>query len=164
MPLVNWERKFFTTTFLAIAVLGAALSGCSGSGPGKDDVEVTLYNGGQGVPLYTADDASRLTGAPKDFKQFMAYEVRKAIKADDPSCSEPAVYSVTAIASTGHASGEFSHCGTEKIFWARKSGQWIAIWHGTGVPPCSDLKRNKVPNGLAGNKCKAEGSTHVYTG
>jgi hypothetical protein len=165
IPFVNPAPKLLSASVFPLVLLvliGATLSGCGG-GPDRD-VAVTLYNGGQGVPLYVANDAKLLTGAPKDFQRYMAHAVRSAIESDDGTCNEPAVYLVTAIANTGHAAGELSHCGVRRIFWARKSGEWIKIWSGTGVPPCADLKRNKVPNGLTGTRCTADGSTHVYTG
>lgn len=162
MPFVNRAPRVASTAIIAAVLLAAVLSGCS-QGPDRK-VEVTLYNGGQGVPLYVASDAKNLTGAPKDFQQYMAWAVRRAIESDDGTCDEPGVYSVTAIANSGHAAGEFSRCGVERIYWARKSNHWIKIWSGSGIPPCADLKRNEVPNGLTGTRCTADGKTRIYTG
>ena len=102
---MNPAPKLLSTSVFPVILLvlvGAVLTGCGG-GPDRD-VKVTLYNGGQGVPLYVANDAKLLTGAPKDFQQYMAGAVRAAIESDDGTCAEPAVYSVTAIANTGFVS------------------------------------------------------------
>lgn len=165
MPFVNPTPKLLSTSVFGLVLvvfLAAALSGCSG-GPNRDP-NVILYEGGQGQPLFAPDDARQLRGAPKDFQQYMAHEVRSAVESDDSSCSEPPVYSVTAIADDGHAAGELSRCGVERIFWVRKSGEWIKIWSGTGVPPCADLKRNDIPSGLTKARCTADGRTQDYTG
>jgi hypothetical protein len=157
---VNGARRVVSATVvgLTLALLGA----CSGS-PDKV-VQVTQYNQGQGVPLYVSGDASRLAGAPKDFQKFMAARVRSAIEFDDGTCDEPAVYSVKAIATSGHAAGELSQCGVESIIWARGSGGWKQIWSGDGEPPCDALKKYDVPHGIAGQSCRDGDGSKMYRG
>ena len=154
-------KQAVTVIIGAFAVFGA-LSGCSQ----KPDrvVEVTQYNQGRGVPLYVSGDSGKLTGAPKDFQRFMAARVRSAIEFDDGTCDEPAVYSVKAVSTSGHAAGELSQCGVESIIWARSSGSWKQIWAGTSVPPCDTLKTHKVPHGIAGQSCRDAEGTKMYRG
>jgi hypothetical protein len=146
----------------ALALAAGLLSACANE-PDRS-VEVTRYNAGRGVPLYVSTDAAKLKGAPKDFQKFMSWQVRSAIESDDGTCVESPVYSVKAVASTGHASGQFSQCGVEDVIWARRSSHWVEVWSGKGEPPCAALRKYQVPHGIAGQSCRDPDGSHVYTG
>lgn len=160
MPLVRGRHTARLLGAVGFLLIATMIAGCSGE-PHKV-VNVTQYNGGKGAPLYVSGDAARLTGAPKDFQEFMAARVRSAIEFDDGQCSEPPVYSVKAVADSGHASGSLSQCGLRQIIWARSGGKWKQIWSGDTEPDCATLKKYTVPSGIAGKSCRDSEGSHLY--
>jgi hypothetical protein len=141
----------------------SALSGCGAERP-KQVVQVTQYNGGNGVPLYVSSDAGKLAGAPKDFQSFMKGRVRAAIEADDSSCDEPPVYTVLAVSDAGYAAGSFSQCGVRNVVWAKTEKSWSKILTYDTEPACEDLKDHDVPPGITGDSCRDADGSRPYKG
>lgn len=159
MRCVERLRQHRATGVLVVVVL--LLAGCGPDRP-KQVVHVTQYNNGEGVPLYVSGDATKLTGAPKDFQLFMRLLVRNAIESDDGSCNEPPVYTVRTITDTGFAGGDISQCGIEHLVWTRTSGHWMQVLTYTSDPRCSDLKAHRVPAGVTGDNCRDDGGLRPY--
>jgi hypothetical protein len=148
---------------LLLAPAVSALTACGPERP-KQVVHVTQYNGGKGVPLYVSTDASKLAGAPKDFKAFIRGKVRAAFEADDGSCGEPPVYSVLTVSDTGYAGGDFSECGVRHVVWAKVNGKWSEVLTYKSDPQCAALKSHEVPPGITGDSCRDADGRRPYQG
>lgn len=147
-----------------MAVLAVALLVACGPERPKQVIEVTQYNNGDGVPLYVSGDANKLSGAPRDFRTFLADQARKAIQADDGSCAEPPVYTIKTISDTGFAGGDFSQCGIKHLVWAKAEGEWSQVLSYDADPLCADLKAHKIPPGITGKTCRDDGGLRPYQG
>jgi hypothetical protein len=150
---------------VALVALLAAVSALSACGPQRPTqvVKVTRYNDGTGVPLYVSSDATKLTGAPRDFQTFIQGRVRAAIEDDNGSCDEPPVYTVL-TASTDFAAGDFSRCGIRHLVWAKSNGRWVQVLAYQADPQCADLKAHDVPPGITGDTCRDADGPRPYRG
>lgn len=104
---------------------------------------------GDGVTIEDEKDVSKLTGAPEDFKAFIA-DLIENVEADE-TCEHAPAYSVDAIDPAGYASGGFGQCGGHYIIWASVAGQWREVLAGQDHPRCDDLTRLAIPREILGS-------------
>lgn len=147
---------------LLVAPALATLAACGIHRP-HQVVQVTRYNDGKGVPLYVSTDASKLAGAPKDFRTFIQRTVRTAIEKDDGSCDEPPVYTVMTI-SDAFGAGDLTQCGLRHLVWAKVDGTWAQVLAYPDEPTCADLEAKDVPPGITGATCTDENGSRPYRG
>ena len=168
----------------AVALLTAALftmTACS-SGDGSDEAtpasspsssettpaaELIDYekDGAKGVSLRKPADVAKITGAPDDFKQFMAGFVDATVAGvieQDPEC--PMAVTVDRFDTSGYASGVVGDCGGAAAMWGKRDGIWQQIWVGQTIPECSDMTKYSVPQSIAGDRCWDGKKDIAYSG
>ena len=116
------------------------------------DSRVIRY-GDDGARIRSADDVSKLEGAPEAFKTFIAGLLKQARADDDGACDVPPTYTVDAVDTSGFASGAFIQCGGYVIIWATVGGSWREVWGGQENPGCEEMTRLGVPAAIAGDTC-----------
>lgn len=106
-----------------------------------------------GVMIAEPSDTSKLTGAPADFKAFIAAELDRL--EPDPGCTEKPQISVDRLDTGGWARGGtfVPGCGGSASLWARDGGTWKEAWSGQSLTECSVMKRYRFPARIAGNQC-----------
>lgn len=153
--------------FGVIVVLAGLLFSALLVAPAQAAPKVRYFKSPQTV--YSAATAAKyLKGTPKHFKKAMAREGRKERR-------EAAIYgcevsyagvSVQAYHRRGYAFGAVHEgCGGAMQLWRRTGGKWKVIAGGHEMPPCSLLKRHRVPASVlskapAGRTCL--GATGQY--
>jgi hypothetical protein len=111
--------------------------------------QVTLDYGGDGVAVEQPADVSQLTGAPDDFKTFVAGLASKAQQAGK-ACPD-AFHGITVQKLRGDfALGAVNDCGGYAALWARVDGRWQEILGTQEQWSCADLAAHDVPEGFAG--------------
>jgi hypothetical protein len=122
--------------------------------------------GEDGVTLATADDVSKLEGAPADFTAFIARELAKEQATSDEACTEKPQINVSAIHTGGWASGGtfIPQCGGSRALWARSNGTWTEAWEGQELVDCATLRRYDFPVAVAGDTCLDGDEQRPYTG
>jgi hypothetical protein len=122
------------------------VAGC-GNEPADELIDYTARSEA-GITIASPADVSKLTGAPEDFKAYMAGKIESLVQAagSDDACGRPQV-SVDAIDLGAFAVGsEFSEgCGGAAFIWARQDGVWQQVWGGQDIPGCKDLMKHRVP-------------------
>jgi hypothetical protein len=119
-----------------------------------------------GVTISRAADASRLAGAPGDFKNYVAALVEKQAAAGVEGCTEAPQIKVTQIDTGGWARGSYviPGCGGSAALWARSGGAWTQAWTGQSLVDCATLERYRFPSRLAGSTCATgDGESKPYT-
>jgi hypothetical protein len=118
-----------------------------------------------GIRIASAADTSKLTGAPDDFKSFVAALIKKQAAQQVEGCTEaPQIY-VTQIDTSGWARGSYSipGCGGAAALWAKSGGAWTEAWSGQSLVDCATLHRYAFPSRLAGDTCDSGGGTKPYS-
>lgn len=120
--------------------------------------------GGRTAPVIdNAAAVSKLTGAPQDFKTFIAWQAGRTTS----DCPDPVSYRVTRLAPSGWAAGvRFAEmCDGTPVLWATVDGGWRQVWSGQSVPSCRLLQKYRFPAAVADTKCAtSSGGTVTYTG
>lgn len=117
-----------------------------------------------GVTIATAADTGKLTGAPADFKAFIASELANATA--DEGCTEKPQISVDTIDTGGWARGGHfvPQCGGYATLWAKTGGVWRDVWGGQSLTPCSTLTKYRIPARVAGDSCLDGDDSVPYKG
>nr|MCW2728376.1 hypothetical protein [Aeromicrobium sp.] len=117
-----------------------------------------------GVMITRASDTGKLTGAPSDFKAFIARELEDA--APEEGCTEKPQISVDRLDTGGWARGGhfIPQCGGYATLWARSGGSWQAVWSGQSLVECSTLTKHRFPARVAGKQCLEGDATVPYAG
>jgi hypothetical protein len=117
-----------------------------------------------GVVLTTAADASRLTGAPADFRTFVTGQLAAATPGE--GCTEKPQLYVSRIHTGGWASGGYfiPQCGGYATLWAKSGGAWKDVWSGQSLVECSTLTKYRFPASIAGPSCLEGDATVDYEG
>ncbi|MCW2841016.1 MAG: hypothetical protein JWR55_2499 [Aeromicrobium sp.] len=117
-----------------------------------------------GVVLTTAADASRLSGAPSDFRTFVTGQLAAATPGE--GCTEKPQLYVSRIHTGGWASGGYfiPQCGGYATLWAKSGGAWTDVWSGQSLVECSTLEKYQFPVAIAGPSCLEGDETVDYEG
>lgn len=117
-----------------------------------------------GVTIATASDTGRLTGAPADFKTFIAAELAKG--STDVSCTEKPQISVDMVDTGGWARGGYfvPQCGGYAALWAKSDGSWKSVWSGQSLVDCATLTSFAFPVRVVGGQCLEGQDAVTYTG
>jgi hypothetical protein len=104
------------------------------------------------VEVTNRAQASRLRGAPADFKQFIG---ETAEKLSQGTTCEGAYVGVTVelLRTDGYALGGVNDCGGYAALWAVVDGSWKEIGGTQDMWGCRRLERYQVPSDVAGKKC-----------
>lgn len=108
-----------------------------------------------GVIITRAADTARLTGAPADFKTFIAAELARSRADLDKECPEnPQIY-VSRLATGGWAAGGYfiPQCGGYAALWASSQGSWKQVWTGQELVGCATLTKYAFPASVSGTSC-----------
>lgn len=118
-----------------------------------------------GATITTAADTSKLTGAPADFKSFIASQLGKKPAIDDGCTELPQIY-VSRVDTGGWARGGafIPQCGGYATLWAKSNGGWQGVWSGQSLVDCKTLNRFKFPARVAGDSCLNGEDAVVYSG
>lgn len=118
-----------------------------------------------GATIAVAADTSKLTGAPADFKTFIAGELTRKPSTDE-SCTEPPQIYVARIATGGWARGGYfiPQCGGYATLWAKSNGAWQGVWSGQSLVDCATLERFAFPARVAGDTCLDGEEAVAYSG
>ncbi|MFB9314381.1 hypothetical protein [Nocardioides plantarum] len=111
--------------------------------------ELIAYAGGEAQPplIENRADARRLTGAPKDFQDFIGRAAEKVNQRAD--CDGAAVgITVDALRTDGYAVGAVNECGGYAAMWAKVDGAWREIEGTQDTWDCAVLKQYRVPSDL----------------
>lgn len=121
---------------------------------GDDEISVTR-----------AADATKLTGAPKDFKEFIVTDLARQQSVKDDACTEKPEIHVAKIDTRGWAAGGsfIPQCGGNATLWARTGGTWKEVWAGQTLPDCKTLDKYRFPASVVGKECGTDdGGTRAY--
>lgn len=118
-----------------------------------------------GATIAVAADTSKLTGAPADFKTFIAGELTKTPSTDE-GCTEPPQIYVARVATGGWARGGYfiPQCGGYATLWAKSNGAWQDVWRGQSLVDCATLQRFAFPARVAGDTCLDGEDAVAYSG
>lgn len=118
-----------------------------------------------GATITIAADTSKLTGAPADFKSFIAGELTKKSSVDE-GCTEPPQIYVSRLDTGGWARGGhfIPQCGGYATLWAKSGGVWKDVWGGQSLVDCETLNRYKFPARVAGDTCLTGEDAVPYSG
>ena len=118
-----------------------------------------------GITIAAASDVSKLSGAPLDFKTFIAASIAKQAAQGVEGCTEAPQINVTQIDTGGWARGSYfiPGCGGSAVLWAKSGGSWQQAWTGQSLVDCATLERYDFPSRLAGSTCEAGGDSKAYT-
>jgi hypothetical protein len=118
-----------------------------------------------GATITTAADTSKLTGAPADFRAFIAAELKKNRNVDE-GCTEPPQIYVSRVDTGGWARGGYfiPQCGGYASLWAKSGGTWKDVWGGQSLVECSTLEQYAFPARVAGASCLDGEDTVDYAG
>ncbi len=118
-----------------------------------------------GISIAEPSDASKLTGAPADFKSYVAALIEKQATQGVEGCTEAPQINVTQIDTGGWARGGYfiPGCGGSAALWAKSGGTWKQAWTGQSLVDCATLERYDFPSRLAGSTCDAGGDSKAYT-
>ena len=111
--------------------------------------ELITYAGGEAQPplIEGRADARRLTGAPKDFQDFVGRAAEEVSEQAD--CDGAAVgITVDALRTDGYAVGGVNACGGYAAMWARTDDGWLEIQATQDTWDCAVLKEYRVPSDL----------------
>lgn len=105
-----------------------------------------------GVGITKPSQVDQLTGAPDDFKSFVAGLVTELSK--DASCPD-AFHGITVekVRTDGFAVGGVNSCGGYLALWATVNGTWKEIEGAQEMWDCAVLKKYAVPSDIAGQQC-----------
>ena len=156
------SRSALAASFAATLLLAGGCGDDSKPQPGPAPAETSasqaadklISYGDEGVRIRSTSDVAKLKDAPDSFKDYMAAEIEELIMLDEDlgrpeGCDEPPTVLVKAVHTSGYASGAFIRCGGAASIWAVIGGGWREVWSGQEIPPCEDLHRLGVPNGIA---------------
>lgn len=117
-----------------------------------------------GVMIAQAADTAKLTGAPADFKAFIAAELGRLEPGQ--GCTEKPQISVDRLDTGGWARGGtfIPQCGGSASLWAKDGGTWKEAWSGQSLVECSILQRYRFPARIAGNQCSDGSEAVPYRG
>ncbi|KAA1378287.1 hypothetical protein [Aeromicrobium fastidiosum] len=117
-----------------------------------------------GVMIAQPSDTSKLTGAPADFKAFIAAELGRL--SPDQGCTEKPQISVDQLDTGGWARGGtfVPQCGGSASLWAKDGGTWKEAWSGQSLVECSILQRYRFPSRIAGDQCSNGSDAVPYRG
>lgn len=118
-----------------------------------------------GAMITVAADTGKLTGAPGDFKSFIAGELTKKSSVDE-GCTEPPQIYVSRIDTGGWARGGhfIPQCGGYATLWAKSGGSWKDVWSGQSLVDCETLERFAFPVRVAGDSCLDGEEAVTYAG
>ncbi|MFL6091077.1 MAG: hypothetical protein ACJ71Z_13165 [Aeromicrobium sp.] len=136
-----------------LLAISAALLAVTACGPGRAG-EPKVISYGHGAELRNGSDVGKLTGAPDDFKQYIAGVADATGAGSDPTdkCA-PRIF-VDRIDTSGYAKGGVFDCGGAQLMWARRQGGlWRQIWGGQITPDCPTMRKYRVPRSIAGKTC-----------
>jgi len=117
------------------------------------------------ITVARAGDVAKLTGAPEDFKAFIAADLQRQQATKDKVCTEKAEIHVGKVDTRGWAAGGIfiPQCGGNAALWAKVAGGWREVWGGQTLPDCAVLEKYDFPAGVAGGECgTADGKTRRY--
>lgn len=115
-------------------------------------LDYTSRNQGVGVELTSPVDVSKLTGAPADFRTFIAGVVAQANQdAGNATCASGA--SVAQIRVDDFAVGGVNSCGGYAALWAKVDGRWQEVDGTQDTWDCDTLERFSPPASMVGHQC-----------
>lgn len=172
------------TAALIAAGLLSILAGCSGVLPGTtgsvaansapavagattpsptprvDLIDYTQITGlPDGVIIRTPEAVAALSGAPQDFRDYLAAQLKEASR----STACPVSFGVQLVRTDGYAVGTIRGCDTLRVVWAKQGGTWAQVASGAQGLDCSALQSHGVPLAIAGPHC-LQGATLVPYG
>lgn len=108
-----------------------------------------------GVLITRAADTAKLTGAPADFKKFVAAELARSRAEADAGCPEKPQLYVARLATGGWAAGGYfvPQCGGYAALWTKSAGAWKEVWSGQELVDCATLTKYAFPASVAGTSC-----------
>lgn len=134
--------------------------------PTKSTSASTLIDyGDDEVIVANPADVARLTGAPEDFKAFIAADLLRQHNSENGACVQAPEIHVARIDTRGWAAGGnfIPKCGGEGALWAKTAGGWRLVWSGQTLPECAVLEQHRFPATVAGTECStADGKTRRY--
>lgn len=126
----------------------------------------TLIPYPNGVDILTAADTAKLTGAPEDFKGFLAGQLDSVLReAGNPTaCRSYVQIGVQAVHTGGYASGHVAVLNRSPdvtcissgnlVIWVRKDGAWRQLAStGDVALGCAVLEEAGAPSAVAGPQC-----------
>ena len=156
---------------IAILLLTAGCGGSDDLDPATTTAAATiapassLIDYGDEIALERAADVSKLTGAPQDFKTFIAAELARQQATKDDVCTEEPEIHVAKIDIRGWAAGGsfIPQCGGNAALWAKAAAGWQEVWSGQTLPDCAILEKYRFPATVAGSECGTDdGRTRRY--
>jgi hypothetical protein len=87
---------------------------------------------------------TRLPGAPRDFRRFVARQVRH-IRATSECQTAFNGVTVVRVRTDGFARGAVNDCGGYVALWKRIDGRWTQIQGTQDIWTCQVLRRHQVP-------------------
>lgn len=103
----------------------------------------------EGATVTTPDHLTGLTGAPEDFRSYLAGRLGNA---DIIDCS--LTITVQRIDTAGWAIGTTSSCDEQRrVVWSRGPGGWGEIGSPSGDLDCEALEQQGVPRRVVGDAC-----------
>jgi len=134
--------------------------------PTKSTSNSTLIDyGDDEVIVATPADVAKLTGAPADFKAFIAADLQRQQDSETGVCVRTPEIHVARIDTRGWAAGTnfIPKCGGDAALWAKVAGGWRQVWGQQTLPDCAVLEKYRFPASVAGTQCGTpDGKTRSY--
>lgn len=118
--------------------------------PGAQVMDYTRITGlPDGVVIRTPDSVDALSGAPQDFRDYLAHRISQV----DPVSECPTLIGVQLVRTDGFAVGVLRGCGDVQVAWVKVNGVWRTVASAAEGLDCSVLARQKVPPAMADLDC-----------
>jgi hypothetical protein len=134
--------------------------------PTKSTSASTLIDyGDDEVIVATPAEVTKLTGAPADFKAFIAADLQRQQDSETGVCVRTPEIHVARIDTRGWAAGTnfIPKCGGDTALWAKVAGGWRQVWGQQTLPDCAVLEKYRFPASVAGTQCGTpDGKTRRY--
>lgn len=135
-------------------------------GPTESTGASTLIDyGDDGVVVATVADVDKLTGAPADFKAFIAADLQRQQDSENGVCVQTPEIHVARLDTRGWAAGVnfIPRCGGDAALWVKIAGGWRQVWGSQTLPDCAVLEKYEFPASVAGTECGTpDGKTRRY--
>jgi hypothetical protein len=121
--------------------------------------------GDDGITVARGSDTAKLTGAPQDFKDFIAADLQRQQDTKDDVCAKKPEIHVERVDTRGWAAGGtfIPQCGGNANLWAKVAGGWREVWGGQTLPDCAVLEKFRFPASVGGTQCGTpDGKTRRY--